>query len=124
MAEARASSAAEARASPWPGPGAADGAAPGSAALTLAPFLPQAILAAQRRGEDVETSKKCGYPRPGRGGAGGRGLGSSARRHRSSGGLPARPRAAPGPLLQAAAGCWGQEAAPPAKPKVALSGAA
>lgn len=25
-------------------------------------LFPQAILAAQRRGEDVETSKKCGYP--------------------------------------------------------------
>lgn len=36
---------------------------------------PQAILAAQRRGEDVETSKKCGYPAAGapRGGGGGPG---------------------------------------------------
>lgn len=29
-------------------------------------LFPQAILAAQRRGEDVETSKKCGYPAGGR----------------------------------------------------------
>ncbi|KAL2297916.1 hypothetical protein Nmel_016871 [Mimus melanotis] len=48
-----------------PGLGVVEAAAPSSAARRAhrAPSLfLQAILAAQRRGEDVETSKKCGYP--------------------------------------------------------------
>lgn len=118
----------------WPRPGRACGRGPGERAAEARLMLrgrlraaersprhlysPQAILAAQRRGEDVETSKKCGYPAawlPRQRGGEARGVRPGGRRSpaavRCVAPAPARPTES---LLKAVA--WkrgGQRAAPP-----------